>query len=624
MATYAKVAIESPLPQLDRLFDYLVPDGLQQQIAVGQRVRVPFGKAGKLLVGFVVELSDSIDFAGAVNSINEIVSNHVVLPSNLYRLIRAVADRQAVTFGDVAKAAIPNFMLRASKSIAQEPLVQQDLSAEISLQASLSEPIMKSASFGEISIFESAWILDFVDASLDNVALGQSTILCVPDYRDVARLEQVFERLEISGLVIVVGSDQANSVRYTNHIRATQGAPHIVIGTRSALFAPVQNLGQILVWDDEDQSHNDQASPYVSSREVALIRQTVDSCSLSFHAHSRSLAVQRLVKLGYLKDVSQNWQRPKVAFSENDVRVNTLAFSTVKAGLKSGPVLVQVSNLGTAKSAYCSGCSNRATCQHCAGPLWIDQAGKPRCRWCNGFNLAFKCNACGVGKLRMGRAGSTRTASELGRAFPGVQIVEATGESVVTQVDASPKIVIATPGAEPVAIGGYFGIVVLDCDVALARDTLKAREEAIRVWSNAIAMGNSECHSALIGIKSELGALVCTWQLIHFAELELSERESLGFPPAARILSAVGLKDLVTIFAENVVNIDGCSVLGLAPTEASEEWQALIRFSYASGADVADFTRAFQLKNAGQKRVNSRSGQNQRAVSIKIDDPRVL
>ena len=224
----------------------------------------------------------------------------------------------------------------------------------------------------------------------------------------------------------------------------------------------------------------------------------------------------------------------------------------------------------------------------------------------------------------MGRAGSTRTASELGRAFPGVQIVEATGEAVVTEVDASPKIVIATPGAEPVAIGGYCSIVVLDCDVALAKDTLKAREEAIRVWSNAIALGNSDCHSALIGIKSDLGTLVSIWQLVHFSELELSERESLGFPPAARILSAVGLKDLVTSFAENVMNIDGCSVLGLAPTEDSGEWRALIRFSYASGADVADFTRAFQLKNAGQKRVNSRSGQNQRAVSIKIDDPRVL
>jgi hypothetical protein len=73
-----------------------------------------------------------------------------------------------------------------------------------------------------------------------------------------------------------------------------------------------------------------------------------------------------------------------------------------------------------------------------------------------------------------------------------------------------------------------------------------------------------------------------------------------------------------------LTQIEGVSKLGLAPTSGSTEWRALIRFSYASGKAVADAVRTFQLKNSSGTRVNQNSGRVQRAVSIKIDDPRVL
>ena len=624
MATFAKVAFESPLPQLDRLFDYSVPEHLRAEIAVGQRIRAPFGKAGKLVTGFVVELTDSIEYQGAVSEIEVILSPHIVLPQNLYRLIRSVADRQAVSFGDVAKAAIPNFMVRSSKLAAEVSVSGALEAAPPVLTTAVCAPVMKSAQYGDIEVFESSWMLDAVDSALDQIAIGASTIICVPDFRDLQRVVKLFEKMQLESLVTVVTSDQPNSMRYRNHIGVLSTGPHIVLGTRSALFSPLQNLGAIIVWDDEDSSHQDQSSPYVSSREVALLRQTVDNCSLSFLSHSRSLAIQRLVEMSYLTDITEDFRRPAIAFSEHDVRVDTLAFNTVRAGLKKGPVLVQVSNVGVAKSAYCASCSDRATCRHCNGPLWIDNSGKTRCRWCNGFNLGFRCTKCAGDKLRMGRAGSTRTAAELGRAFPGVHIVEATGENVVLGVDASSKIVIATPGAEPVADGGYSAVVILDCDVALAKDSLKAREDAVRGWSNALALANSYAHSALIGLPKDLGVQLATWRQIELASFELAERDALGFPPAKRMISASGLKDLVQSLAEELAGVQGVKVLGSAPVENSLEWRVIASFSYASGKSVADLAKKFQLKHAGAKRLNAKSGQNQRAVSIKIDDPRVL
>ena len=624
MATFAKVAIESPLPQLDRLFDYQVPAALEAELRVGQRVSVPFGKSTKLIDGFVVELADSIDYQGKVSELQGIVSTNVVLPNSIYRTIRAVADRQAVSFGDVAKAAIPSRAVRVEKTWLPtgRPIIAER--SEPKLCALICEPRISSRDYGAARLESLGWVHDALDLALDAITNGGSAIICVPDFRDIDLVIAAGKELGLDHLINRLGSDRSKTERYESHLNATQALPQIVVGSRSALFAPLPNLLQIILWDDEDPSHYDQSSPYVSSREVALIRQTIDNCSLAFLSHSRSVAVQRLVAIGYLEEATESWIKPIVAFSDKDVRVDSLAFSTLRSGLGHGPVLVQVSNLGTAKSAYCKSCSSRALCRFCSGPVWIDERHNVRCRWCNAFNTAYQCQQCQGNELRMGRAGSTRTAAELGKAFPGFKVVEATGESVVTNVSTGPQIVISTPGAEPLAAGGYHAVVILDCDVALGRDTLHAREDAFRHWANAIALGAPHSKNALIGLGSELGTTFATWSLVGFAEGELAERSKLGFPPINRLLSATGERAKLELLLATLTQIEGVSKLGLAPIHSSSEWRALVRFSYASGKTVADAVRTFQLKNSSVARVNQNSGRAQRAVSIKIDDPRVL
>lgn len=69
-------------------------------------------------------------------------------------------------------------------------------------------------------------------------------------------------------------------------------------------------------------------------------------------------------------------------------------------------------------------------------------------------------------------------------------------------------------------------MVILDCDVALTKDSLKAREDAVRGWSNALALTNSDAHSALIGLPKDLGGQLATWRQIELASLELAERDA--------------------------------------------------------------------------------------------------
>ena len=107
----AKVSITSVLPQLDRLFDYQLPLELRQGAAPGVRVKVPFGRSKKLQDGFIVELSENTDYPGELGSIVEIVSSVPVLQPEIYRLARAVADRQAATLTEVLRHAIPDLSL---------------------------------------------------------------------------------------------------------------------------------------------------------------------------------------------------------------------------------------------------------------------------------------------------------------------------------------------------------------------------------------------------------------------------------------------------------------------------------------------------------------------------------
>jgi primosomal protein N' len=121
-STVARVAIDSPLPNLDRLFDYVIPPELAQIANVGSRVRVPFGRSKKMLDGFVVEIIKESEFAGKLASIAEIVSTVPVLPQTSYAFLRAIADRQACAIGDLLKLAVPNRSVAVEKKFLLEEL----------------------------------------------------------------------------------------------------------------------------------------------------------------------------------------------------------------------------------------------------------------------------------------------------------------------------------------------------------------------------------------------------------------------------------------------------------------------------------------------------------------------
>ena len=118
----ARVLIDSPLPQLDRLFDYEIPAELTADAQPGVRVRVPLRSAGRVVDGLLVELGEPDASDRPLSQLEAVVSPVAVLTPALYALARRAADRAAGSAGDILRLAIPKRMVRAEKAwLAAEP-----------------------------------------------------------------------------------------------------------------------------------------------------------------------------------------------------------------------------------------------------------------------------------------------------------------------------------------------------------------------------------------------------------------------------------------------------------------------------------------------------------------------
>src|SRR5581483_678856 len=133
-------------------------------------------------------------------------------------------------------------------------------------------------------------------------------------------------------------------------------------------------------------------------------------------------------------------------------RLPSVALRAARSALQADtPVLVQVPRRGYVPSLACARCRAIARCRQCTGPLSLEDRGgsAPVCRWCGRADPALRCGTCGSDTVRAVVVGARRTAEELGRAFAGTTVITSSGEAMVSEVDARPALVVATPGAEP-------------------------------------------------------------------------------------------------------------------------------------------------------------------------------
>ena len=703
----ARVLIDSPLPQLDHLFDYAIPDELAPLAQPGVRVRVPLRSANRVADGYLIDLIDpnelptggaadaTLDgtgpdtgYSGKLSPIDTIVSAVPVLTAPVWQLARRLADRAAGNASDIVRLAVPPRAVRVEKAWlaarAAEPA-----ESDVPAAADLAEPgfaeyppetlgtivadrlrvciaaVPSLVRLPDDGSTVGTWAITMAELAVSALRQGKSSILMTPDFRDQDQLQAALLMLAPADDIVRVDARQSNSDRYRGFLRLLEGTPRIILGNRSAVYAPAHDLGLIVIWDDGDPLYGEQLSPYVHARDAALIRREAADCALVFIGHSRSVEVERLIEIGWLRAVQPTRDiHPRVIpttfQSEPDAqaraaRIPSAAWLAAKDAVRTGPVLVQVASPGYAPMLACRSCGQSARCTKCQGPLAQSAANAtPACRWCGHLAAGWRCSHCEATQLRVVTVGTGRTAEELGRAFPGSRVIVADGEHTIQTIGPEPALVVATRGAEPIPRNGYSAILLLDGERMLARESLRVGEDCLRWWANAAALAAPGASVMLAGVGGALAHALNTWQPGPYAAAELADRRQLRFPPAVRVASVTGTSAEVATAIESLAELPGLDVLGPVSYEPAVAGQkpggqnaggqntagqntagpraggpplvrAIVRFGYPAGDDVARTLKAAIVRNAASRRKPKGAAfRPAPTLRVRFDDPELL
>jgi len=587
----ARVVLALPLPHLDGVFDYAVPEPMAATALPGVRCVVRF--AGRQVSGFVVARTATSGYEGTLARLVRVPSAEPVLAPEVLAAARAVADGCAGTLADVLRLAVPPRHAATEKRVsAPVPARPVRPPAESWTDYRGGRAFLDRVADGQAprAVWTAlpagqGWPRELAVAALTAASGGRGVLVVVPDHRDVDRVAAAIAATggaTGAAQVVRLTAGLGPAARYAAFLATLRGSVRIVLGTRAAAFAPVHDLALVICWDDGDDSHAEPHAPYPQTLDVLRIRAEQVGAAALFGSTARSVEAQHLVHTGWARAVEAERARvreraPRVVVSGDDdlrdpaaraARIPSLALRTAREALASGPVLVQVPRAGYLPAIACQQCRTPARCGHCSGPLSLpDPQAVPRCRWCAEVAVGWACSECGQSMLRSVQVGVRRTAEEIGRALSGYTLRSSSAEAgVLAVVGPEPCVVLATPGAEPVAETGYAAALLLDGWVPLARPDLRAGEEAVRRWFAAASLVRPAPDGGRVVLVADAAlapaqALV-RWDPAGFAARELAERLELALPPAAVMAQVRGTAEGVDALHRALRLPEGATVLG--------------------------------------------------------------
>lgn len=588
------------LAHLDRLFDYSVPEAMSADARPGTRVRIRF--ANKLVNGIVIERAAEAEHAGELTPIKDVLSPEVVYPPQLARLVDSLAELYAGVRSDIIRSAVPSRHARAEKSRegaaapAWEdlgPLELDDADPSAWDAYAFGGSFVRAVRSGAAA--RAAWHPapgEDVAARLAELAVavvrdGGGALIIVPDQRDVDAMEAALRELVGPRQITVLAAGLGPESRYRRYLDIVHGSARLVVGTRSAAYAPVADLRLAVIVDDGDDNLVDPRAPYIHARDVLVTRSAQEGCALIFASATCTAEVRQLVESGWAHDLVPTPEtlvdRMPTMLSTMDTGADPDAVSrgrlpaaahraAIKALRADMPVLVQVPRKGYVPTLSCTRCGAPARCRHCNGPLEIphgprgDEPAPPTCRWCGRVGVRHKCHSCGGTRLRPVVVGSERTAEELGRTFRPFPVISSSGERILDSVAKGPRVVVATPGAEPTAPGGYGAALILDTWATMNRQDLRAQEEALATWARAVHLVRPSYAGGTVVIDADAALPLIrdflNWNITGAAARELSDRTRAGLPPATRMAAIDGAPDAIDRFLADFEPPQGAEILG--------------------------------------------------------------
>jgi primosomal protein N' (replication factor Y) len=546
---YARVRVDTGVFHLDQLYDYLIPEKITGSISVGVRVQLPFGN--RETEGIVVERVAEPERAGELKSITKVLSGHPVATTQSLQLIDSISQHFACNPWDLIRSAIPPRIASVDKSISfgvPDP----------------HKSVKGSTTFQTLAPFIQAHE-QLIPLVKENHQAG-SVLIIAPDEKDVDLIIAALQTVSVGVLKLTAAMPREQ--RYRNYLQAIHGSNCIVVGTRSAILAPIRNLATIIIHKESSYDHFEIRSPGWNSRAIALLRAHAEPVKLIFTGFSPSVEISQLIEEREVKYFNLKQTVNVKAFTPNEgALLPGRIISEIKKALKVGPVLFIAPRKGYGNALLCAHCRNVASCD-CGGRLSVLAKNKaPSCVHCGTSFQDWKCSFCNRDKQYLAGRGIERAAEEISRAFPKFPVVVSAGDVIKDRIEPKPALVLATAGAQPLVEGGYAAVVILDGVRFFSHTDLRTQERARELFlESASLISNDGVVLLVIEDSHPVVSAIARWNVAPLLKRELGERTELHLPPS--VFSVVLVMDQ-TIGMQIYNGLKKASVEGRIPNSSN-------------------------------------------------------
>jgi primosomal protein N' (replication factor Y) len=559
---------------LHRTFTYGIPESLRPRVRVGSLVRVPLGPS--TVPGVVVTISSAgpplpATTKAAPIRVRDILavadeSTEATVPPDILELTRQVSDYYLAPWGQCLRLilpALPGARTRRTSRKRQEPAASVAPPGSLQLPAAETPPWWPpfqealSQHRHETFLVEDAparrWALMLEAAGL---ALRQkrSVLLISPEIRRAEALAALGLR-RWPDRVAQFHSELSPAERAREWRRIQRGEAELVVGTRSAVFAPLRAPGLICVDDEDDASLKEEQEPHYHARDVAAMRARQHGAVLLLGTAHASVETRQRAGPRQLSAPARQAAVHLVDLRQTPPR--TLLSEPMLAGIrtaldnKTGAVLF-ANRKGFASALHCRDCGASPACARCSVALTLyKRARRLACRYCGAVQpVPDTCPTCRSSRIEPVGSGTERLEEELRRLLPEARIGRLDRDTARTPEQAARirngiaagelHILIGTQllfQDLPVQPAGFVGIPY--ADTGLHRPDFRSAERTYHALRDAVGLARPDGQVVLQTILPDHHAIasIAKGDPAQFYEQELSFRRALGYPPFAHLIS---------------------------------------------------------------------------------------
>jgi primosomal protein N' (replication factor Y) len=573
---------------LAREFTYEVEDG----VGKGAIVRVPFGRSRAR--GVVVDVSDTPPEGVETRPVDGVIGE---LPPALVDLALWLADYYGSTPARALALVAPEMPRRRKK---QEPP-----GARLSLPSEATAPELSDSQraavarivgaidgggghfllYGATGSGKTEVYLQACAAALER---GLGAIVLVPE---IALAPQTVGRVRarFGDRVAILHSGLTDAERRDERERIARGDARIVVGARSAVFAPVRGLGLVVVDEEHDQSYKQDSDPRYDARTVAAKRAALEGAVAVYGSATPRpeswAALERLELggrvVGELPPVRVVDLRREAGYPLSAPLLDALR----GVAERGGKAILLLNRRGVAPALHCRACGTTVRCPNCDVALVLHRDSDLRCHHCGHTEAApATCPACGSSDVARLGAGTQKLERELARNFPELDLIRLDADTA-----AKPDLLAAALrrfaeseravllGTQMVAKGHHFAGVelaaVVDADTSLALPDFRAEERTFQLITQLAGRSGRDAPGRVLVQTFQPDSRPVSYAARHdvgrFLTEELERRRELGYPPFRHLVSinasGPSLADVMRALEEVRAGLPGVELLGPAP-----------------------------------------------------------